>query len=746
VRVRGVVQGVGFRPFVYRLARAHGLTGWVKNEEHGVEIHLEGSAEGIERFVSGLRAEAPAAARISSIEVRDDEGAGFAEFTIRESRRGESPSVRISPDLPVCEACLGELFDPSDARYRYPYINCTNCGPRFSVIESLPYDRAATTMRHWSLDEFCARQYEDPLDRRFHAQPVACPRCGPHYRLDSASDWEGIEAAAALLRAGRVLAVKGIGGYHLSCDAQSEEAVRALRERKFRKEKPFAVMAKDMETAQEWCELSTAEEALLRSTARPIVLARARRRLAEVAPDTEELGVMLPYAPLHHLLFAAGAPDFLVMTSGNRSSEPIAYRDEDARERLAGLADAFLIGERPIARRVDDSLARVGAFGPVILRRSRGYAPGVVTEMPGTRAVLAVGADLKNTVTLVVAGQAFVSQHTGDLDDYASFTAFRDTIEDFVQMYEVDWNELTVAHDLHPEYASTLYALELPAGNRVAVQHHLAHVASVLAERQAFERRAVGVSFDGTGYGEDGTIWGGEFFTGSVEEGWKRKLHLRQALLPGGDAAARFPVQCAAGFLDGMEGLPNLLDAPFHFPVRYLTSRRLLEKEVRTFRTSSIGRLFDTVAALAGFTREITYEGQAAMWLEQLARRARASEPYPFPVTEGAFDYRPLLSEIVCDRRRGRAVEEIARRFHVALAEALWREAEQLCEANSIDLVALSGGVFQNELLLSEVRARATGSRIEVWTNAAVPPNDGGISLGQAAISTAGSSKTQSNL
>jgi hydrogenase maturation protein HypF len=742
IRIRGVVQGVGFRPFVYRLAHTNALCGWVLNQETGVEIHVEGSAAGLQAFINALAAEHPPAAEISSLEVLEREPAGLNEFVIRESQRIGPPSVRISPDLPICHACLMELFEASDPRYLYPYINCTDCGPRFTIIESLPYDRPHTTMRHWPMDALCANQYNDPLNRRFHAQPVACPRCGPHYFLESPErtihgDTASITAAAELLSAGRVIAMKGIGGYHLCCDARNPQAVHALRQRKFRKEKPFAVMVASTEVARLLVHLSPAGEQLLCSTARPIVLAPAKRTLASVAPDVapgnHELGIMLPYAPLHHLLFAAGAPEVLVMTSANRSSEPIAYRDEDARHRLSDLADALLIGERPIARRVDDSVTRASVFGPMILRRSRGYAPGAVTTLPGTRPILAVGADLKNTVTLVVGGQAFVSQHIGDLDQYESFAAFRETIQDFIAMYSIDWDDLIIVHDRQPEYVSTLYALELPVHDRCAVQHHCAHVSSVLAERQAWDRRAVGISFDGTGYGDEGTIWGGEFFTGSLSDGWTRALHLRTTSLPGGDAAARFPVQCAAGFLSPIEDLPNLLAAPFHFPSRYLASLQLVQKRLRTFQTSSMGRLFDTVAALLGFTHQATFEGQAAIWLEQLARTAQSMRPYAFPIIGTTLDFQPLLAAIIEDRIRKRDIAEIARAFHVAVANTLWEGATQLCQVNSIDLVVLSGGVFQNELLLTEIQSRAKQSSLEIWSNAAVPPNDGGISLGQAA-------------
>jgi hydrogenase maturation protein HypF len=738
IRVRGIVQGVGFRPFVHRLALSNGLHGWVLNQADGVEIHVEGSGLALEAFTRALTEHAPPAAEISGLEICETGIAGVNNFVIRKSERLAVPSVRISPDLPVCEACLAELFDSADPRYLYPYINCTNCGPRFTIVESLPYDRSRTSMRDWPMCTLCAAQYNDPLDRRFHAQPVACPVCGPHYSFESAEGVirgadESVQAAAYALLAGRILAVKGIGGYHLSCDARNTAAVRLLRERKFRKEKPFAVMACDVATARGIVELSGAAEGILCSSARPIVLAPARVELEGVAPDNRELGLMLPYAPLHYLLFAAGAPKLLVMTSANRSSEPIAYRDEDARETLSGLADAFLIGERPIARRVDDSVARAGVSGPIILRRSRGYAPAAVTTIPTGRPILALGGDLKNTITLVVAGQAFVSQHIGDLEHYEALAAFKETIRDFISMYGLNEHELTVVHDLHPQYASTQYALEIAAQRHCAIQHHRAHVASVIAERRAWDKRVVAVSFDGTGFGDDGTIWGGEFFVGSVAEGWTRALHLRPALLPGGDAAARFPVQCAAGFLNQLEDCPNLIEGPFHFSRRYLAAQQMVERQVRVFPTSSMGRLFDTVAALLGFTREITFEGQAAMWLEQLARTATASSRYSFPVVNDTLDFRPLLAEIIRDRTTHRDRGEIARAFHVAVANGIHTAVTELHESDGTHLVVLSGGVFQNELLLEEIKARMRDGAFEVWTNRAVPPNDGGISLGQAA-------------
>ncbi len=739
IRVRGVVQGVGFRPFVYRLAQANMLTGWVLNGEQGVEIHLEGAEGDLDAFVREIKAKPPPAAHIAEIDVESAPCEGLGEFTIRESVRLDRPTVRVSPDLPICDECLAELFDPADRRYRYPYINCTNCGPRYSVILALPYDRPNTTMRRWPMDRYCSHEYHDPANRRFHAQPVACPSCGPGYFLSEgvmtvAADSAAIERTAQLLREGKIVAIKGLGGYHLACDARNHEANAALRERKFRKEKPFAVMARDLETARSLVELSAEAEALLQSIARPIVLAPSKQELPGVAPGNDDLGVMLPYTPLQHLLFAAGAPNALVMTSANRSSEPIAYEDDDALRRLSGIADAFLSGERPIARRIDDSVVRVGVYGPTILRRARGYAPGAVAMLPTKRPLLALGADLKNTITLVVDGQAFVSQHIGDLDHYQAFRAFEETARDLISMYDVQWDDLVVAHDYHPQYASTMHALALPSSNKCAVQHHRAHLASVVAERGDWDEAVIGVSLDGTGYGDDGTIWGGEIFAGSVRRGFERIAHLRRAALPGGDAAAKYPVQAAAGFVAQLDELPDLTDAPFNFGPRYQGAMKLMRRGMRTFSTTSMGRLFDAAAALLGFTRETTYEGQAAIWLEQLARRATNVEAYPFPFTNRELDFRPLLGCIIRDRVRERSIAEIARAFQRGIAQGLFAAIRTLCEEHGVSTVVLSGGVFQNELLLEDLKPLLASEKFQVWTNHAVPPNDGGISLGQAAL------------
>jgi len=743
IKVRGVVQGVGFRPFVYRVATDLRLSGWVLNGEEGVSIYLEGDEPRIQSFLARLKSEAPPASRIVEIEVAPVSPTGFTDFSIRESERKQRPTVRISPDLPVCDDCLRELADPADRRHAYPYINCTNCGPRYTVILGLPYDRPNTTMKAWPFDDYCENEYHDPANRRFHAQPVACPVCGPHYYLRIGSDTiRGddivIHRAVELLRSGKILAVKGLGGYHLACDARNVESVAAMRARKFRKEKPFAVMVETVAAACELAEFSEEAVALLTSTARPIILAPARLDLLGVAPDNRELGIMLPYTPLHHLLYAAGAPSVLVMTSANRSSEPIAYLDEDAFDRLDAIADAFLAGERPIARRVEDSVARVGVFGPAIIRRSRGYAPGAVASIPlkarPTRPILALGADLKNSLTLVVEGQAFVSQFIGDLDHYEAFRAFEETIRDLTSMYEISLQDSLLVHDAHPEYRSTVHAMRLAAAEKHAVQHHRAHIASVLAERGAWEERVLGVSFDGTGYGDDGSIWGGEFFAGSLSSGFDRIAHLRPAALPGGDAAAQHPVQAAAGFLSQIEGLPDLSAAPFSFPHRYETALQLVRKNVRTFPTTSVGRLFDTAAALLGFTRDITFEGQAATWVEHIARALKEIEPYPFPFAGGELDFRPLLRSVAVDRARGRSIVEIARAFQRGMAHGVADAIGNLTSSAQLDTIVFSGGVFQNELLLADLKEELQPSALQIWTNQTVPANDGGISLGQAAL------------
>ena len=733
VLVRGAIQGVGFRPFVYRLARRHGLCGWVRNAGDGVEIHLEGDPSEMDAFSGALIAEAPSAAVIEAIDTTTVAAEGHPVFLIVPSRTTGRPTAQITPDLRICSDCLAEMRNPDDRRYGYPYINCTNCGPRYSIVERLPYDRPNTTMAGWMMCGACTREYLDPLDRRFHAQPTACRSCGPDYILTAADGTPeargggAVRAAVRRIIEGQILAVKGIGGYHLACDAMNAGAVAALRERKFRKEKPFALMASDLTVADTLADVSPEARHLLGSVAGPIVLLPAKQAISGVAPGMNDLGIMLPYAPLHFLLFDFGAPQILVLTSANRSNEPIAIDDEEAYERLRGIADAFLVGERPIARRVEDSVVRIGPLGPAIQRRARGYAPSPVASLPTDAPVLAVGADLKNTVTLVVQGQAFMSPHLGDLEHLGSITAFREAIADLLAMYGIDRSDLQVVHDAHPQYVSTMEALEL-GPNAVGVQHHHAHIASVLAEHDMLDRPVLGIALDGTGWGSDGAIWGGEFLAGSVRDGFVRAAHLRETRLPGGDAAARHPVQAASGFVSDIEDLPDLEKAPFEFGRPYRAARRMLDRDVRVFRTTSTGRLFDAAAALCGFNRAITFEGQAAMWLEHQARRSTETDAYPFP----ALDFRPLLSALIDDRRRGRDVAHIARAFHIGLARGLAQHALAMCDELALEAVVLSGGVFQNQLLLAEL-VDAVGGLRPILTNRIVPCNDGGISLGQAA-------------
>jgi hydrogenase maturation protein HypF len=540
---------------------------------------------------------------------------------------------------------------------------------------------------------------------------VACHACGPRYPEGAIAD------AARRLRDGEIVAVKGLGGYHLACDARNPATVMRLRERKFRKEKPFAVMARDLDTARALAQLCAEAEALLTAPAHPIVLVPSTSDLPGVAPDSGQLGVMLPYTPLHHLLFAAGAPNVLVMTSANRSSEPIAYEDDDALDRLTGIADWFLIGDRPIARRIDDSVVRPG---PMMLRRARGYAPSAVATIPTSRAILALGADLKNTVTLVVDGQAFMSQYIGDLEHRDAFRAFEHTVDDLLRLYDLSRDDVRIVRDAHPQYRATL-------PGALTVQHHRAHVASVLAERGAWADRVLGLALDGTGYGDDGTIWGGEIFVGSVAAGFDRVAHLRSADLVGGDAAAHYPVQAAAGFLDD--------EAPLDFPRRYADARKLRHSRTRTFPTTSAGRLFDVAAAIIGFTRPVTFEGQAAMWLEECARRAVGPVvSYPFPYVASELDYRPLLAAMIHDRRRGRDPHEIALAFHLGFAHGLRDALISLAAVHGVDTVVASGGVLQNELLLHDLTTLLEAESLALWTNHIVPPNDGGVSLGQAAL------------
>jgi len=738
VRVEGVVQGVGFRPFVYALATGLGLTGLVGNDLDGVFAEVEGPEAAVAEFLGRLELQAPPLARIERVTTRALRPVRSASFVIAasESQTGLRRTL-ISADTATCADCLRELADPADRRHEYPFINCTNCGPRFTIVRDVPYDRPLTTMAPFTMCERCAAEYHDPADRRFHAQPTCCPACGPRLRLQSQPGLKTqlgldhhenpIQAAAELLRRGRVLAVKGLGGYHLAADAACEQAVAALRQRKHREDKPFAVMAADLAAAAELAEVDEAVAALLTSPARPIVLLPRRpgTTVAQAtAPGNRQLGVMLPYTPLHHLLLAAVARP-IVLTSGNVSDEPIVYRDDEARSTLKGIADAFLTHDRAIHVRTDDSVARSFRGRPMLLRRSRGYVPeplAVATGFP--RPVLACGAELKNTFCLARGRHAFVSQHIGDLENAETLRSFTEGIEHFRRLFDIDPE--VVAHDLHPEYLSTKYALELdlPAEG---VQHHHAHIASCLADNGE-TGPVIGVAFDGTGYGTDGTIWGGEFLTAGLAA-FERGGHLAPVPMPGGAAAIRQPWRMAAAYVADPEVARRHQD---HWPAVIA----MAAKGINSPLTSSAGRLFDAAAAILGVRDAINYEGQAAVELEQLADPAE-TRPYPAAVEAGVpFTIRgsDLLHAVIEDRTDGVPAPVIAARFHHGVAALIEAGCLLMRERYDLGTVALSGGVFQNLLLLSATVARLEARGFRVLLHSRVPCNDGGISLGQALV------------
>ncbi|MBA2712378.1 MAG: carbamoyltransferase HypF, partial [Rubrobacteraceae bacterium] len=675
VSVRGIVQGVGFRPFVYALARNHGLSGLVRNDAQGVLIEVEGAPEELERFVRALREDAPPLAVVESVFWQPLAALGDGEFRIEESREGLRRQALVSPDVATCDDCLAELLDPADRRYRYPFTNCTNCGPRFTITRSVPYDRATTTMSGFEMCQDCRREYDDPDDRRFHAQPNACPLCGPRVRLLDrfghelhAKPDDPILRAARMLRGRAIVAVKGLGGFHLACDPFDERAVRTLRGRKARQDKPFALMARDLEQARELCRVGPEEELLLTSPARPVVLLERREDSGiaeEVAPRQNTLGVMLAYTPLHHLLLAdAGIP--LLMTSGNNSDEPIAYKDEEAFGQIGDIADFFLVHDRPIHMRTDDSVVRVARGETYPIRRSRGYAPSPLRVAEDFRRhVLACGGELKNTFCVAKDSHVFVSHHIGDLENYETLRSFREGIEHFSGLFDVRPD--LVAYDLHPEYLSTKYARELEDAGlpAVAIQHHEAHVASCLADNERpADERVIGVAFDGTGYGTDGAVWGGEFFEGSLVEGFARRGHLKYAPLPGGSAAIRQPWRMALAQLVSLYGEDEAMKLPLAV-VRQAGERnarlvaRLVERGLNTPPTSSAGRLFDAVAALVSVpgTERTTYEGQAAVELE-LAAQAQAIWGYPFRLhSEGegwVVETKGIIRGVVEDLLSGR--------------------------------------------------------------------------------------------
>ena len=723
VRVTGTVQGVGFRPYVYRLADELSLGGFVLNDAHGVLIEVEGSTAALDRFVARLPSEAPPLAVLEDVLVEDRSPCGDAGFAIRESVGGAVPDAPVTPDTATCDDCLRELFDPADRRFRYPFINCTNCGPRFTIVRGVPYDRPLTTMASFAMCAACRAEYDDPADRRFHAQPNACPVCGPSARLiGSSASGDPVTATATALADGAIVAIKGVGGYHLACLARDERPVAALRARKHREDKPFALMAPSVAVAESLVSLGARGRALLTCPERPIVLGSRRpdAQVAEsVAPGAPELGVMLPYSPLHHLLLA-DIGETLVMTSANVSDEPIAFIDDDALERLRGIADLFLVHDRPIQTRTDDSVVRART----ILRRSRGYVPAALS-LPGAgtrRPLLACGAELKNTFCLARGARAWVSHHIGDLENYETLRSFTDGISHFGALFAVEPE--VVVHDLHPEYLSTKYALDLDGVELVGVQHHHAHLAACLAE-YGEDGPALGAIFDGTGYGLDGTVWGGELLLGDLRS-FQRVGSLLPVALPGGARAIKQPWRMACAWLvaSGIEP-----------PVAWRPIAELARSGLASPRTTSMGRLFDAVASLAGIRAEINYEGQAAIELEAACDHGeRGSYPIAVSGTPLVIDPRETIRAVSADAQAGVRAGVIARRFHRTIARATVEACTTLAAAHATEVVVLSGGVFQSRLLLESVSTELSATGLRVLVPERLPVNDGGICFGQAAV------------
>jgi hydrogenase maturation protein HypF len=768
VHVSGIVQGVGFRPFVYGLAAQHGLKGWVRNTSAGVDIELDGDETALSQFLDDLRQKPPALARLDHLEHTWQAAHGFEDFQIIESQADPSDFLPVSPDVSICADCLSELFNPQDRRYRYPFINCTNCGPRFTIIGDIPYDRPNTTMAGFPLCPACDQEYHDPLNRRFHAQPVACPECGPHIWLELGTSTEPVAYAEAslglarqLLLEGKILAIKGLGGFHLACDATNPQAVSELRRRKLRVDKAFALMAADAEMAAQHAWLSKAERLLLESRQRPIVIARRRSDspiAAQVAPGQNTLGIMLPYTPLHYLLFANPAAQTLeinlpplVMTSGNLSEEPICTDNDEAREHLGSLADAFLMHNRSIHTRCDDSVVRVfpalrrertQSPAPSIypLRRARGYAPDPISLSTPVRPLLATGAELKNTFCLTRGSYAFLSHHIGDLENYPTLQAFTASIEHYQRLFRIQ--PQAIAYDLHPNYLATRYAVEraaqqgLPA---VGVQHHHAHIAACMADN-GLDGTAplIGVSFDGTGYGEDGAVWGGEFLIADAAR-YERAVHLAYTPLPGGDLATRQPWRMALSWL-AAAGVDWAEDLP---PVQHALSlstagvdvqavlRKQLSSGLNSPLTSSMGRLFDAVAALMGVRQEVNYEAQAAIEMEALAD---GNEPgyYTLELRQDVLDPSPLFHQLVQDLRLQISPRVMAARLHGGIARATADVCRTLRAQRGLNAVALSGGVWQNTYLLALTTGLLQEDGFEVYIHRRVPANDGGLALGQA--------------
>ena len=742
VTIRGAVQGVGFRPFVYRLATEMSLAGWVMNSPQGVFIEAEGAKETLDDFLLRLEREKPSLSFIQSLEYSLLEPDGYDGFEIRPSDDAGERSAVIMPDIATCPQCRDELLDPRDRRHRYPFTNCTLCGPRFSIIRALPYDRANTTMRSFAMCPRCRHEYDDPKDRRFHAQPDACGVCGPRLALwdergkTLATDDDALMQATAALTTGLIVALKGLGGFQLLVDARNDAAVRRLRERKRREEKPLAVMFPDLETLRRYARVSPLEERLLTSPESPIVLLERLSKSAlapSVAPDNPYVGVMLPYTPLHHLLMRElGFP--VVATSGNLHDEPIVTDEAEAVEAIAGIADRFLVHDRPIERHVDDSVVRVQLGREMVMRRARGYAPLPVIVKRALPPLLAVGGHLKNTVAVSRGNEVILSQHIGDLETAKALFAFRKVIADLLSLYEV--TPVAVGHDAHPDYLSTQWAKSAPYPG-LAVQHHHAHLAACMAEND-LDGEVLGVTWDGAGYGDDGTLWGGEFLLGDASS-YRRVAHVRRFRLPGGEAAIKEPRRTAVGLLheigEGFDLLPPASDAEPLSDGDLRLLDQMLAKGINSPVTTSAGRLFDGVAALLGIRSVCSFEGQAAMMVEFRAERG-IDDSYDFALREGeplVLDWEPLFREVIRDRDAGAPVGVICARFHNTLAEAIVEVARR----TGASRIALTGGVFQNRYLTERAFRRLEGEGFKPFTHQRVPPNDGGIALGQVLVAAA---------
>jgi hydrogenase maturation protein HypF len=750
ISIRGIVQGVGFRPFVYGLAVEHNLKGWVYNTSEDVKIEVEGEAEAIEQFELELETKAPPLAHIEGITIEHHPPLGYKNFEIRHSQAQEGKYQLISPDVATCQACRGELLNPEDRRYRYPFTNCTNCGPRFTIIEDMPYDRLKTTMRSFRMCPQCQAEYDNPLDRRFHAQPNACPKCGPQVELvdnrgNPVTESNPIAAASRLLKEGKIVAIKGLGGFLLACDATSDAAVKTLRQRKKRFSKPFAIMVTDIDEAKRHCYVSPEEENLLTSPQSPIVLMSWSEDSSvsrEAAPNLRFLGIMLPYTPLHHILLRdTGLP--LVMTSGNLSEEPIARDNDEALRRLSGIADYFLIHNRDIYSRYDDSVAIVERGTSQLIRRARSYAPYPIRLPFETKQVLGCGAEEKNTFCLTKDKYAFLSQHIGDMENIETLEHFDSTISLYKRLFRIELE--IVAHDLHPDYLATKYAQELADSGikLIPVQHHHAHIASCLADN-GLASPVIGVAFDGTGMGVDGNIWGGEFLVADYRN-FRRVGHLEYLPLPGGAAAIKRPRRTAIGYMLTLLGenalnhdLPVMREAD---DMEIEIIKRQIKRSINSPLSSSMGRLFDAISALLGIRGEIDYEGQAAVELEMAAYEedyAHAQESYPYRIVEDEgiriVRLRNLLSAVVEDLHQGISKGRISVKFHNTVAQVIKEMCHLIADETSVSQVALSGGVFQNRLLLRKTVSLLESIGFRVFTHRQVPCNDGGISLGQAVI------------